>query len=81
MTNRLVISFLAVFTGCTPLPDLPELESSTKQDDEYQDFVPLESVSLEQSDAQQSEETETALEARVSSLRSRAAQLRAANTE
>jgi hypothetical protein len=71
-----------VLTGCATLPDVPGPRVDLPEGSEFPEFLPLEDVIFERTEATQRDaEAEAELEARVTALRARAARLRAQQIE
>lgn len=82
MRRTLAIIGLISAAACGPLPDVPSPELSLPEDQDYPQFVQLDTIaSTAAQDDARALETEEALDARMAALRSRAARLRAASVE
>ena len=82
MRKILLLMVVTGLSACGSLPEVPQVEEGLAQSGTYPEFVPIRDVIFEQRAAQdRALETEEQLEARVAGLRTRAAQLRTAQTQ
>lgn len=72
----LLISLLAWASACAQIPDLDGALSDAARDAPYPDLLPVEELNARVSAPRITPETASGIEARVASLKARAAQLR-----